>query len=207
MAQREEKVVVSAGAGGLGAAIATESGADLGVEQEAVQARGYWELVWRRFRRDKVAIGSCVFIVLLFVFAFGGAPIVRQLVGHGPNDLFLDAPAVDLAGLLPANPMTHVHNPNTGHSDLLVLGAANRLGQDELLRLMYGARISLEVAILSTLGVMIIGVLLGSAAGYFRGWTDTIISRVTEITMAFPVLIFVDLARGHGRPAARQRSR
>ena len=112
------------------------------------------------------------------------------MVGHGPNDLFLYAPAVNLAGL-PANPMTHVHNPNTGHSDLLVLGAANRLGQDELLRLMYGARISLEVAILSTLGVMFIGVILGSAAGYFRGWTDTIISRVTEITMAFPVLIFV----------------
>ena len=42
-----------------------------------------------------------------------------------------------------------------------------------------------------TLGVMFIGVILGSAAGYFRGWTDTIISRVTEITMAFPVLIFV----------------
>ncbi|MGZ4256642.1 MAG: ABC transporter permease [Gaiellaceae bacterium] len=190
MAQREKKVVVSAGAGGLGAAIASESGADLGVDVEDVQARGYWELVWRRFRRDKVAIGSCVFIILLVLFAFVGAPIVRHLVGHGPNDLFLYAPAVNLAGL-PANPMTHVHNPNTGHNDLLVLGAANRLGQDELLRLMYGAQISLEVAILSTLGVMIIGVLLGSAAGYFKGWTDTIISRVTEITMAFPVLIFV----------------
>ena len=189
MAQRDEKIVVSAGAGGLGAAIASESGTELG-SMEEIKARGYWELVWRRFRRDKVAIGSGVFIILLVFFAFGAAPIVKHMVGHGPNDLFLYAPAVNLAGL-PANPMTHVHNPNTGHSDLLVLGAANRLGQDELLRLMYGARISLEVAILSTLGVMFIGVILGSAAGYFRGWTDTIISRVTEITMAFPVLIFV----------------
>ncbi len=73
----------------------------------------------------------------------------------------------------------------------MVLGAANRLGQDEFLRLLYGARVSLEVAIFSTLGVMIIGVILGSIAGYFRGWTDTIISRVTEISMAFPVLLFV----------------
>ncbi len=75
--------------------------------------------------------------------------------------------------------------------NVMVLGAANRLGQDEFLRLLYGARVSLEVAIFSTLGVMIIGVILGSIAGYFRGWTDTIISRVTEISMAFPVLLFV----------------
>src|SRR5207244_12809507 len=74
---------------------------------------------------------------------------------------------------------------------LFVLGAANTLGQDEFLRLLYGAQVSLEVALLSTLGVMIIGVMMGSIAGYFRGWSDTIISRVTEITMAFPVLLFV----------------
>jgi peptide/nickel transport system permease protein len=190
MAQREEKVVVSAGAGGLGAAIATESGAGLGVAMEEVKARGYWELVWRRLRRDKVAIASGIFIILLIAIAFGGSPIVKHLVGHGPNDLFLYKPAVNLAGL-PANPWTHVQNSTTGHTDVLPLGAANRLGQDELLRLMYGAQISLEVAILSTLGVMFIGVILGASAGYFRGWPDTIISRVTEITMAFPVLIFV----------------
>ena len=44
----------------------------------------------------------------------------------------------------------------------MVLGASNRLGQDEFLRLLYGARVSLEVAILSTIGVMIIGVILGA---------------------------------------------
>ena len=71
-------------------------------------------------------------------------------------------------------------------TDVLVLGAANRLGQDELLRLLYGAQVSLEVAMFSTIGVMVIGVILGSIAGYFRGGIDTVISRVTEITMAFP---------------------
>jgi peptide/nickel transport system permease protein len=73
----------------------------------------------------------------------------------------------------------------------MVLGAANRLGQDEFLRILYGARVSLEVALLSTIGVMVIGVILGSSAGYFRGATDTVISRLTEITMAFPLLLFV----------------
>ena len=190
MAQQEDKVIVPAGGAGLGAAIAAESGTDLGQVEEAVRARGYWELVWRRFRRDKVAIASGIFIILLILVAFGGAPIAKNLVGHGPNDLFLSPPAVTLGGL-PANPWTHVQNANTGKENLLVLGAANRLGQDEFLRLLYGARISLEVAILSTIGVMIIGVLLGAAAGYFRGTTDTLISRLTEITMAFPLLIFV----------------
>src|SRR5437588_11641763 len=126
MAQRDEKIVVSAGAGGLGAAIASESGTELG-SMEEIKARGYWELVWRRFRRDKVAIGSGVFIILLIFFAFGAAPIVKHIVGHGPNDLFLYKPAVNLARL-PANPWTPVQNPLTGPNDVLVLAAANQLG-------------------------------------------------------------------------------
>jgi peptide/nickel transport system permease protein len=189
MAQHEEKVIVPAGGAGLGAAVAAETGTELG-EVEHVRARGYWEQVWRRLRRDKVALASGVFIIFLIFVAFGGAPIAKHFVGHGPDDLFLTPPAVDVGGL-PANPWTHVQNLTTGKENILVLGAANRLGQDEFLRLLYGARISLEVALISTFGVMFIGVILGSAAGYFRGTTDTLISRLTEITMAFPLLIFV----------------
>jgi len=197
MSQREQEVVVSSGApGGLIADVASETGGMFG-EGEEVRARGYWELVWRRFRRDKVAIASGFFIILLILIAFAGAPIAQHYIGHGANDIFPPgccpgkSQAVSLTGLLPANPGTWIVNPNTGKKNVLVLGAANRLGQDEFLRLLYGARISLEVAGLSTLGVMIIGVILGATAGYFRGWVDTIISRITEITMAFPVLIFV----------------
>jgi peptide/nickel transport system permease protein len=139
-----------------------------------------------------VAIASAFAIVLLILTAFVGAPIAKHYVGHGPSDIFASVPAVvEIPSLLPAGPMTHFTNPNTGEDDVMVLGAANRLGQDEFLRLLYGARVSLEVALLSTLGVMIIGVLLGASAGYFRGTTDTVISRLTEITMAFPVLLFV----------------
>jgi peptide/nickel transport system permease protein len=194
---REQEIVVSSGAG-LVAGVAGEAGGMLG-EVEEIRARGYWELVWRRFRRDKIAIASGFFIIFLIFVAFGGAPIARHYVGHGPNDLFPpfccpggdQAVSPPLQGLLPANPGAEVKNPATGKTNLFVLGAANRLGQDEFLRVLYGARISLEVAGLSTLGVMIIGVILGATAGYFRGWVDTIISRLTEITMAFPLLIFI----------------
>jgi peptide/nickel transport system permease protein len=191
MSQHEQDQVVVSGAAGLGAAVASESGGELG-GLEAVQARGYWEQVWRRFRRDKVAIASAFFIVFLLFVAFAGAPIAKHYAGHGPNDIFAASPeVVELPSLLPAGVWTHFNNPYTQKENVMVLGAANRLGQDEFLRLLYGARVSLEVALLSTIGVMVIGVILGSSAGYFRGATDTVISRLTEITMAFPLLLFV----------------
>src|SRR6266550_1276079 len=188
---REQEVVVSSGAG-LGASVAAESGVGLG-ELEAIRARGYWELVWRRFKRDKVAIVSGIFIIFLTLAAFVGAPIAKHYIGHGPNDIFVGSEAVSISQL-PAGPWTWIHYlglDSKNHHDLLVLGASNQLGQDEFLRLLYGAQVSLEVAVGSTIGVMVIGVILGSMAGYFRGWVDTIISRLTEITMAFPLLLFI----------------
>jgi peptide/nickel transport system permease protein len=50
--------------------------------------------------------------------------------------------------------------------------------------------VSLQVALISTFFVMTIGVTLGAMAGYYRGWIDTIVARLTEITMAFPVILF-----------------
>src|SRR5215475_16201898 len=102
MAQQEDKIIVPAGGAGLGAAVAQESGTELGQAEEQVRARGYWELVWRRFRRDKVAIASGVFIILLIAVAFGGAPIAQHYIGHGPSDLFVTPPAVSVPSLLPA---------------------------------------------------------------------------------------------------------
>src|SRR5207253_806216 len=98
---------------------ASEAGGELG-ELEEIRARGYWELVWRRFRRDKVAIASGFMIILLILVAFFGAPIAQHYVGHGPNDIF--APGccpnskgqpVALVGLLPSQPWTHFKNPYT----------------------------------------------------------------------------------------------
>src|SRR6266540_1521494 len=191
MAPQEKEVVVS-GAAGLGAAVATETGGELG-EVEAIRARGYWELVWIRFRRDRVAIASGIFIILLVLAAFVGAPIAKHFLGHGPNDIFVGSKAVS-SGLIPSGPWTWIDYTGFDgkhHHDLLVLGAANTLGQDEFLRLLYGAQVSLEVALMTTFGVMSIGVVLGAIAGYFRGMMDTVISRVTEITMAFPALLFI----------------
>ncbi|MDQ4029767.1 MAG: ABC transporter permease [Actinomycetota bacterium] len=172
---------------GLATAVAAESHGELGEHVRPVRARGYWELVWIRFRRDRLALVSIGFLILLVLGAFAGAPLAAHLLGHGPDDLF--PTAID-EKLLPVGPWTRIDDPFTGESHLFILGAADTIGRDEFLRILYGAQVSLEVAVLSTAGVMLIGTLLGSIAGYFGGWIDTLISRVTEITMAFPALLF-----------------
>jgi peptide/nickel transport system permease protein len=185
VAQTDEKHEILGGGAGLAGAIALESGPELGDLE--VKARGYWEQVWRRFRRDKIAIAGGITIIVLLLSAFIGAPLAAHFLHHGPDDQFYTA----LTPLgAPIGPFSSVSNGVGGHT-YLVLGADSTLGRDEFLRLLYGARISFEVAVLATIGSISIGVLLGSMAGYFRGWVDTIVSRLTEITMAFPALLFI----------------
>jgi peptide/nickel transport system permease protein len=157
-----------------------------------VRARGYWEGVWLRLKRDKVAIAGAIFIIFLILVAFVGAPLAKKLLGHGPNDLFPypGVGGID-ANLLPKGPMSYVHDPITGSKQLFILGADGSLGRDEFLRILYGAQVSIEVAFGATFLSMLFGVIMGSLAGFYGGWTDTLISRITEITMCFPYLLFV----------------
>jgi peptide/nickel transport system permease protein len=183
-------------AAGLAATIAAETHGEVG-EGDAtfVRARGYWEQVWLRFRRDRIAIAGGVFIVLLVFCAFAGAPIAAHYLGHGPNDQFFGG-GVDQRTLLPVGPWTWVSEApyagaagHFGHT-LFLLGASDTTGRDEFLRLLYGAQVSLEVAFIATIVGMLIGIVMGATAGYFGGWIDTIISRLTEMVMAFPLLLF-----------------
>ncbi|MDQ3778450.1 MAG: ABC transporter permease [Actinomycetota bacterium] len=192
MKRESGREVLSAGAG-LAAEVALETGGELG-DIQAVRARGYWEQVWLRFRKDKVAIASGIFIILLILTAVIGAPLAERWLGHGPDDIYPAPVGVD-ENLVPLGPLSRgtTFNPDTGQEEevFFPLGTADTLGRDELMRLLYGARVSLAVAIGATFLSMLIGVLLGATAGYFRGWIDALISRLTEIVMAFPLLLFV----------------
>ena len=167
--------------------------------EAAVKARGYWELVWIRFKRDRLALASVGFITFLLLMAFFGAPIMAHLLGHGPNDIY--AFGVNPNSLAPVGPWTHINTaPYLGASGhfgktLLPLGADGALGRDLFLRLLYGAQTSLEVAVLATLGSVSLGVIMGLLAGYFRGWVDTVVSRLIEIVMVFPFLLFIIAVR------------
>jgi len=153
-----------------------------------VKARGYWEQIWRRLRADKVALVGGFFIIVMFVVAFIGAPIAARLLGHGPNDQFFSA--VDPDSFLPVGPWTWVETPDGGKT-LFVLGADSTIGRDLFLRLLYGAQTSLEVAVFATFFSVAIGVLLGALAGFYRGTMDTVVARMTEMVMAFPILLFI----------------
>jgi peptide/nickel transport system permease protein len=165
-------------------------------EPEAVKARGYWELVWIRFKRDKIALLSFGVVILLFASAFGGAPLAAHLLGHGPNDIF--PYGVNEASFVPKGPWSHIssapylgQNPKNFPSTLLILGADGQLGRDLFLRILYGGQVSLEVGVFATIGSVSLGVFMGLLAGYFRGWIDTVISRMIEIVMVFPYLLFI----------------
>jgi ABC-type dipeptide/oligopeptide/nickel transport system permease subunit len=140
----------------------------------AIAARSPIELFWRRLKGDKVALTALIFIVILLVVAIT-APLLVKLVGApGPN----------------------VQNPNaldsfgtpTGPSSSHILGV-DGLGRDVFSRTVYGSRVSLEVAFISTGLAVFIGVVLGMMAGYYRGWADTLISRLIDVLLAFPILL------------------
>ena len=137
-------------------------------------ARSPWQLFWRRLREDKVALvalGVIVALVLAAIFA----PLVVKLFGApGPN--VQDRNAVDAFG----TPL----GPSAGH-----LFGVDPLGRDVFARTVYGARVSLLVGIVGTGVAMLLGVAVGLLAGYYRGWVDTLLSRLVDVVLSFPVLL------------------
>lgn len=145
--------------------------------------------VMRRLRRDIPAMVSAFILGLLILIATVGAPLAAHVTGHPADKQYPDAISIDG---LPIGVMQRpylsdgiVHDP---HAARFVLGA-DRLGRDQLVRLFYGARISLIVAFGATGLAMIIGITLGLIAGYRGGWIDGLISRAIETAMAFPSLL------------------
>ena len=143
----------------------------------------------RRLRRDVPAMISAGILALLIFIATIGAPLAAYFTGHPPTKQYPDAIAIDG---LPIGVMQHPYlsdgitrDPSAGR---FILGA-DRLGRDQLVRLFYGARISLIVAFGATGLAMLIGITLGLLAGYKGGWLDAVISRMIETAMAFPSLL------------------
>lgn len=134
-----------------------------------------WQLFWERFRSDRVALAGLVFIAILVVIALG-APLIDNIVGHGPNERF-QREMTDSFGL-----------PKGPNSEFWF--GADQVGRDIFVRVVYGARTSLLVALVATGVAMVIGVVLGMLAGFRGGWMDTMISRLIDIILSMPVLLF-----------------
>ena len=152
--------------------------------------------------------------VVCLVALFGGA-IATRIVGHNGSRPF---PYATNTALKPVGPWSHVPATDEINIDvygnvlppdnatkqaLLVLGADGPLGRDELIRVLDGARTSLEIAIGAVLIALLIAIPVGSIAGYFGGATDTVVSRFTEAVMAFPLLLFLVFATAKLSPSLR----
>jgi peptide/nickel transport system permease protein len=140
-----------------------------------ITARSPLQLFWRRFRSDRVAMASLFFIIALVIVAILAPLIIKVLGLPGPNDQ--NVGALDAFG------------QPTGPSSAHPFGV-DELGRDILSRVIYGAQTSLEVAFISTGLAVLIGVTIGTAAGYFRGWVDSLLARLMDVVLAFPILLF-----------------
>jgi peptide/nickel transport system permease protein len=121
--------------------------------------------VLRRLRRRPMAVAGLT-IATLFVLMALFAPLIAP---YDPAD-------TNFSAVLQA--------PSSAH----IMGTDD-LGRDVFSRVVYGARASLEAGVLATMLAMIIAVPLGLFAGYYRGWWDPVISRFTDVVLAFPFLI------------------
>jgi peptide/nickel transport system permease protein len=150
----------------------------------AIEGRDPWRLAWDRLRRDPAAVGSAAVIVLLAAAALA-APAIAHAVGHGPNDQYPNL-GLTTSGL-PVGPSRH-----------FLLGTDN-LGRDLLVRIVYGARISLMVGLVATLLATVAGVVVGLVAGYFGGLVDVALARFMDVVLSFPYLLFaIALVSVHG---------
>jgi peptide/nickel transport system permease protein len=139
-----------------------------------IAARSPLALFWRRFRKDRVALVSGGFIVLLILVAIA-APLVVKLLG--------------LPGPYTQNPnLTDSFGSPLGPSGAHPFGV-DPLGQDVMSRVIYGSRVALEVGIFGTAIATVIGVVIGMAAGFYRGWVDTLLSRFIDVVLSIPLLL------------------
>ena len=128
---------------------------------------------WKRFRKNKLAvIGLCV--ILLMVLAAVFAPVLVQ------NDPYM----------ILETPEGKVMKDMSPSASGTILGTDN-VGRDELSRLIYGARVSMSVGIVSVGISLVVGVLLGAVSGYFGGWLDSVIMRIVDVVNCFPVLFLI----------------
>lgn len=139
-----------------------------------------WGEAWRRLQKNRTAMAGYFAIFLLGFVAFGAdtlAPHDYQRINLARDEVcvFFEGPSRN-----PAGDFVHGHYLGT---DLK--------GRDNLSRLMHGARISLEVGLISQIVAGTLGILIGLISGYYGGWIDMALMRLTDVMLAFPFLLFV----------------
>lgn len=130
-------------------------------------SRGLYRDAWRRLTHNKLAMAGLIFIALMILVAL----FADVLAPYDPNRLF---------------PGASYQRPSPAH-----WFGTDDVGRDVLSRLIYGARVSLSVAIFVQALILLIGVTIGGTAGFFGGRIENLLMRFTDVFYAFPDLLFV----------------
>jgi peptide/nickel transport system permease protein len=138
------------------------------LEQSSAVPLTLRQLVWRRFRRHKMAMAGAVMIILLILYSFGGALFVtEEYANHTDTSIRLQPPSRE-----------HPFGTDT-------------VGRDILARTIYGGQISLLIGLLAVLVAIVVGVLIGAISGFYGGATDSILMRFTEAVFNIPQLFLL----------------
>lgn len=137
------------------------------------KVRGYWRESWRRLRANRIALGAAVVLGVLAVVAIF-APLISHYVTHYAYDQ-QNIPAA-------------FSPPGARH-----WFGTDELGRDTLTRLIFGARVSLEVAVLTVAMYVTIGTTVGMAAAYYGGTVDLVLMRLVDVLLAIPAVYLLIL--------------
>ena len=159
------------------------SGRDGASVGKAIEGRSLRQIAWSRLKRDRVAMAGGVVILLLIGIAVF-APLIVGLLGHPPDEPHIGK--LDPLTVMGADGW----GGRAGISSEFLFGLEPENGRDVFARVVYGTRVSLTVAFLATVFASLLGVTMGVAAGYFGGWLDAVVSRVMDLLLAFPALLF-----------------
>lgn len=160
-------------------------------EGPTIQARSPRQIFWARFRQDKLAIFGGILVLLMILLALG-AGLSETITGHEFDHQFKGADGEPL--------MLNEFGSPVGPNSEFWFGADD-LGRDLFVRVAYGARTSLKIAIVATGIELMLGVFLGMLSGLRRGWVDTVVSRLMDLVLSVPFLLLgisLGIATGGG---------
>jgi peptide/nickel transport system permease protein len=157
----------------------------------ALDGHSPWYLAYKRLLRNRLALASLALFFLIVVFVLAAPLWANHVADTGPNTthttekIVVDGEQRDVVSVegKPIGPVWF------GAGGKFFLGADSGLGRDEMVRLMYGGRTSIFIALASALITTILATILGLLAGYHRGWIDAVITRTLDVIWSFPVVL------------------
>ncbi|NGO70844.1 ABC transporter permease [Streptomyces boncukensis] len=164
--------------GGLSSTRAAKNGNDL-------VGRSPGQLMWMRFKRDRVGVISACIVLAFFAMA-ALAPVISKLYGKDAYTRYgQQAPVGELL-----NDNSYPVKPNGGMSSEFWFGIEPGLGRDVFMQLVFGIRTSLSLAVAITILSVLTAIVIGVAGGYFGGRVDYFLGRLTDLMMSFPNQLF-----------------